>query len=357
MLGVNGVTTGVSVYSDSQESALIDEETFKDIETSFGGTLPVVPENIHELEVMEEKPDTFAMSANISVAVEKKLKRKMEIEDDDREHYYPEYPALYNDYLGCPLNFQFTFGDSNGQDWVYSEVLKKLYIKMEKVLPLRFTWEPAMPGLLLRTELVFLLDEHKSDPVKRCYNHAAITNHVNQTMEQGRIKHVVHCVNHASSIYKEKDGYLSILTPLCTPEAGSQYVPMCFKFFCKNSCPSGMNRRATELVFTLENEQNRTLARRTIVIRICSCPKRDKQKDEAEYGEDPLSSVKRKILTPNKKMSYDKHVYKVELNIVGKENYLAVYNYAYDIMAGQAAKTGQHDVFKPYMDAILNQIP
>ncbi|XP_071557121.1 cellular tumor antigen p53 [Temnothorax nylanderi] len=347
MLGVNGV----NVYSDSQESALIDEETFKDIETSFGGTLPVVPENIHELDVLEEKPDTFAMSANVSV--EKKLKRKIEIEDDDREHYYP---GLYNDYLGCPLNFQFTIGDSNGQDWVYSEVLKKLYIKMEKVLPLRFTWEPAMPGLFLRTELVFLLDEHKSDPVKRCYNHAAMTNYVNQTMEPGRIKHVVHCVNHASSIYQEKDGYFSILTPLCTPEAGSQYVPMCFKFFCKNSCPSGMNRRATELVFTLENEHNQTLARRTIVIRICSCPKRDKQKDEAEY-EESLSSVKRKLLTPNKKMSYDKHVYNVELNIVGKENCLAVYKYAYDIMAGQAAKTGQHDVFKPYMDDILNQIP
>ena len=78
-----------------------------------GGALPVVPENIHELDILEEKPDTFAMSANVSV--EKKLKRKLEIEDDDRDHYYQ---AVYNDYLGCPLNFQFTFGDSGGQDWV-----------------------------------------------------------------------------------------------------------------------------------------------------------------------------------------------------------------------------------------------
>lgn len=228
---------------------------------------------------------------------------------------------------------------------------------MEKVLPLRFTWEPTTSNLFLRTELVFSLDEHKNDPVRRCYNHAASTNYVNQNMQPDRIKHVVHCVNHSSSIYQEKNEQLSILTPLHAPEAGSQYFPMCFKFFCKNSCASGMNRRATELVFTLENERNQIIARRTMTIRICSCPKRDKQKDEAEL-QDSVPIKRKLILTSNKKLSScDKHVYKIELNVVGKENYLAVYKYAYDIMAGQAAKTGQHELFKPYMDDILSKMP
>lgn len=227
---------------------------------------------------------------------------------------------------------------------------------MEKVLPLRFTWEPARSGVFLRTELVYLFDEHKSDPVKRCYNHTAETNPANQTMAPDKIKHIVHCVNIASS-YEEKDnGHLSVVTPIHLPEDDSPYVKVYFKFFCKNSCVSGMNRRATELVFTLEDERKQILARRPMVIRICSCPKRDKIKDEAELKE---SSVKRKKqLTTNKKMSScDKHVYKVELNVVGKENYLAVHKYAYDVMAGQAAKTGQHDFFKPYMDEVLNKIP
>lgn len=227
---------------------------------------------------------------------------------------------------------------------------------MEKVLPLRFTWEPAKFNLFLRTELVFLLDEHKSDPVRRCYNHAAASNHINQNVQPDRIKHVVHCVNHGSSIYQEKNEHLSILTPLCDPEAGSQYVPMCFKFFCKNSCVSGMNRRATELVFTLENE-TKILSRKSMIVRICSCPKRDKQKDEAEVNLESVP-IKRKLVTSNKKISSsDKHVYQIELNVVGKENALAVYKYAYDVMAGQAAKTGQHEFYKPYMDNILSKIP
>lgn len=226
---------------------------------------------------------------------------------------------------------------------------------MEKTLPLRFSWDPSTSGLFLRTELVFVLEQFKSDPVRRCHNHVALTNHVNQNMDPERIKHVVHCVNHASSIYQEENEHLSILTPLCAPEAGSQYVPMCFKFFCKNSCVSGMNRRPTELVFTLENERKQILARRTLLVRICSCPKRDKQKEETEVGE-PMPT-KRKLLTSGKKMSScDTHVYKVELNIVGKENYLSVYKHAYDVMAGQAARTGQHEFFKPHMDDLLQKM-
>lgn len=230
---------------------------------------------------------------------------------------------------------------------------------MEKILPLRFTWEPATLNLFLRTELVFLLDEHKSDPVRRCYNHAASSSYINQNVQPDRLKHVIQCVNHGSSIYEEKNGHFSVLTPLHAPEAGSQYFPMCFKFFCKNSCVSGMNRRATELVFTLEDERNRILSRKTMIIRICSCPKRDKQKDEAELAVNLESvPIKRKLVTSNKKVSSsDKHVYKIELNVVGKENALAVYKYAFDVMAGQAAKTGQHEFYKPYMDNILNQIP
>lgn len=240
----------------------------------------------------------------------------------------------------------------------YSEILKKAYIKMEKTLPLRFTWDPATFGLFLRTKLVFVYEQHKNDPVRRCPNHVAPTNSVNHAMERERIKHVVQCVNHASSIYEEdNEGHLSILTPFSTPEAGSQYVPMCYKFFCKNSCSAGMNRRETELVFTLETEGGQILARCTLRIRICSCPKRDKQKGEADNMEQSISVKRELVLTSGKKIqSCDTHVYKVELNIVGKENYLSVHKHAYDIMAGQAARTGQLECFKPHMDEISRKV-
>lgn len=232
---------------------------------------------------------------------------------------------------------------------------------MEKVLPLRFMWDPPTEGLYLRTAMAFKLEQYRNDPVKRCYNHMAST----ENMEKHKIKHVVHCVNQ-SSMYVEENEHLSILTPLRMPEAGSSYMPMCYKFLCKNSCPSGMNRRPTELVFTLEDGRGTVLGRRKLLIRICSCPKRDKQKEESELiSETPGSNhnTKRKskhpVLPPGKKMptSCDKHVYKVDLKIVGKENYLAVLKYAYDIMAGQAMKTGQYELFKPYMDDILHNAP
>lgn len=225
---------------------------------------------------------------------------------------------------------------------------------MEKTLPLRFTWDTFTTGLFLRTELVYTLDEHKNDPVRRCLNHVALENYVNQTMNPDRIKHVVHCVNHANSMYIEKNEHLSVLTPLGAPEAGSQYVPMCFKFFCKNSCPSGMNRRATKLLFTLEDSRGEMIARQTLDIKICSCPKRDKQKVEVE---DERVSRERSLTNPTKISPSDNHVYTVNLEIVGKENCLKVYKYAYDVMAGQAMKTGQMELYKPCMDKILQKIP
>lgn len=236
---------------------------------------------------------------------------------------------------------------------------------MEKVLPLRFMWDPPVDGLLLRTAMAFKLEQYRNDPVKRCFNHMAMTNTVNHNMDPQRIKHVVHCINH-SSIYVEKNEHLSIITPLRMPESGSAYMPMCYKFLCKNSCSSGMNRRPTELVFTLENNTGAILGRRKLLIRICSCPKRDMQKEEAELMPDnpgnnhgtKRKSIKHPVHSGKKTpSSCDQHVYKIQLNVVGKENYLAVLKYAYDIMAGQAMKTGQYELFKPYMDDILHNVP
>lgn len=221
-----------------------------------------------------------------------------------------------------------------------------------------------MEGLFLRTAIVFKLEQFRNDPVRRCYNHMADSHSFNQNVDEQKKKHVVHCVNHSSSIYIERNEHLSILTPLRIPESGSSYMPMCYKFLCKNSCPSGMNRRPTELMFTLEDERGSVLGRRKLLIRICSCPKRDKQKEEAELISDSLGNnqvTKRKSTKhpthSGKKMPSDQHVYKVQLNIVGKENYLAILKYAYDIMAGQAMKTGQYELFKPYMDDILHNMP
>ncbi|KAL2717969.1 cellular tumor antigen p53 isoform X3 [Vespula squamosa] len=242
----------------------------------------------------------------------------------------------------------------------YSQNLQKVFINMEQTLPLRFKWDPPLDGLYLRTSMVFSLDQYRNDPVQRCHNHMAQSNRSNQDIDPRIIKHVVRCTD-PLSMYEENNEHLSIVTPLRTPQVGSQYVQMYFKFFCKNSCTSGMNRRPTELVFTLEDHMYKVIGRRRLLVRVCSCPKRDKEKEEAEAMNTLPNTKKRKLSAPpNKKVmlpSCDTHVYNVQLNVVGKENYLAVMKYAYDIMAGQASRTGQFEFFKPYMDNILHKMP
>lgn len=69
------------------------------------------------------------------------------------------------------------------------------------------------------------------------------------------LKHVLWCSN-PNSIYQgntELKEHLSVVTLLGEPQAGMETVRVNYKFMCKNSCPSGMNRRAVDVIFTLED--------------------------------------------------------------------------------------------------------
>ncbi|XP_043506033.1 cellular tumor antigen p53 [Polistes fuscatus] len=263
-----------------------------------------------------------------------------------------EFPGRYNFQLLLPTQ-------NTSKHLMYSQSLKKVFINMEQTLPIRFIWDPPENGLYLRTSMVFSLDQYRNDPVHRCHNHMASSNPSNQNINQEIVRHVVRCSD-PSSMYEDNKDHLSVITPLHTPQVGSQYVQLYFQFFCKNSCTSGMNRRPTELVFTLEDNLCSVLGRRKLLVRVCSCPKRDKEKEENETRNGVSGPNKRKrTVTPNKNVlpSRDTHVYNIQLNIVGKENYLSVMKYAHDVMAGQALRTGQLEIFKPYMDSILSKMP
>ncbi|KAJ8686788.1 hypothetical protein QAD02_022582 [Eretmocerus hayati] len=269
----------------------------------------------------------------------------------------PPGPILGNDEFPGQYQFQLILNYQNpGKHWVYSEKLCKVFMHMEEVLPLQFQWHPPVDGLWLRATMVYKLDQHRSDPVSRCLNHMAPSNSSNTNIDPRHIKHVIRCL-HATSSYEENtNGHLSVLTPLGKPEAGMCSVPMHFKFFCKNSCASGMNRRPTEVIFTLENEKCDVLGRRKLEVRVCSCPKRDKEKEEGET--DPCIKVgkKRKMQVPTPppgKKILDTRVFSLQLEIMGRDNYNSIIKYAHDVMAGSAARSGNIEVFKPYMDEAL----
>ncbi|XP_001606900.1 cellular tumor antigen p53 isoform X1 [Nasonia vitripennis] len=273
-------------------------------------------------------------------------------------------PILGKDEFAGEYNFQLILKhhQNNGKHWVYSEKLSKVFIHMEEVLPLHFQWTPPTDGLWVRATMVYKLDQHRSQPVQRCHNHMAPDNNSNRSCDPRQLKHVIRGMHGACTYEEASNGHLSVLTPLGTPEAGMQNVPMDFVFYCKNSCTSGMNRRPTEVIFTLETDQNKILGRRKLEVRVCSCPKRDKEKEEKEH-ESTLNtgSKKRKSTTlmpgipPGKKLLMDKNVFEVNLKILGRDNYNAVIRYAHDIMAGAAIRTGSYDLYKPYMEDAMRK--
>ncbi|XP_014606682.1 PREDICTED: cellular tumor antigen p53 [Polistes canadensis] len=339
--------SNLNEYDDYRDSDLIDEATFDQIQQEArekGLTL-------FDLEDIQEPKFIKHDYSN----------QENSLEGLNIDQFNSRCDIPSNEEFPGHLKFQLLLPNQNtSKNLMYSQSLKKVYINMEQTLPIRFKWDPPVDGLYLRTSMVFSLDQYRNDPVHRCHNHMALSNPSNQDINPRIIKHVVRC-SEPSSIYENNNDHLSVITPLRTPQVGSQYVQLYFQFFCKNSCTSGMNRRPTELVFTLEDSQYSVLGRRKLLVRVCSCPKRDKEKEENGTTNDVSGSNKRKrTVTPSKKVilpSCDTHVYNIQLNVVGKENYLAVMKYAHDVMAGQASRTGQVEFFKPYMDSILHKMP
>ena len=236
---------------------------------------------------------------------------------------------------------------------------------MEQVLPLHFEWCPPHDGLWIRATVLFKEEHHRSEPVIRCPNHMDAKN--NSNTEQRVIRHVIRC-RHNTSIYEQaSNGHLSVLTPLGRPEPGLSTVPMDFIFYCKNSCATGMNRRATELILTLEDDKSAVLGRQKLEVRVCSCPKRDKDKEERELDLDPdqLMSVngkKRKakssVPPPGKRMastSNETKHYTLQINVLGRESAQAIIKYAYDVQAGAARRSNHSDLYQPYLDELANK--
>lgn len=86
-----------------------------------GGTLPVLPENINEFDIPEEKHDILTQC---EISTRKGIKRQLE--EEEEEEYFAMYTQL--NYSGCQLNFQYSLGDGgSGQDYIVS-ILNKTFV-------------------------------------------------------------------------------------------------------------------------------------------------------------------------------------------------------------------------------------
>ncbi|XP_063703328.1 tumor protein p73 [Culicoides brevitarsis] len=193
-------------------------------------------------------------------------------------------------------------GESSGKSsWVYSAALKKVFIKMNSPFTITVNYQnpelnPTPGNLYLRVIPVFTEPEDHHVPVNRCKHHSSATDN-----------HILACKNNTAKFEGEptETDYgkrLCVVMPLCS-KAPEVLENVTLEFYCQNSCPSGINRRATALIFVLETERREIVGKRLMYFKVCSCPKRDKQKEEesVEQQRNGIAQPKRRAdnqLTP-----------------------------------------------------------
>ena len=186
-----------------------------------------------------------------------------------------------------PFDFDATFTklseSSKNRHWDYSAVLNKLYIDMNKSVQVEFHVGPAPPpGLSIRALPVFSDANYINEPVKRCPNHAVDTDPTNDNFSYKH--HLIRVVGEDVSYLEDPNNHrLSVAFPVLAPAAGSEMISKQLKFMCLGSDVGGINRRPTKVVFTLEDNEGGVLGRKVFDVRLCSCPRRDKQQEEERH--------------------------------------------------------------------------
>ncbi|XP_022251428.1 cellular tumor antigen p53-like isoform X2 [Limulus polyphemus] len=167
--------------------------------------------------------------------------------------------------------------------WTYSEVKDKLYVNMGTACPVRFhTTHPTQRGTILRCMAVFTKPEYVTEVVKRCLNHSSPGDMTNENHPAP--EHLIRCDSPQSHYLIDfNTGRHSVTVPFENPQAGMFYTTYLYKFMCLGSCVGGLNRRPIKIIFTLENEHGLCVGRRSLEVRICACPGRDRRIEEKHF--------------------------------------------------------------------------
>lgn len=141
--------------------------------------------------------------------------------------------------------------------------------------------------LYVRAMILFSQPSLMHEPVKRCANHRIANNGIDIHPKDANILKI----NDPKAIYRGfEEGSifidrLSVLVPIESTDCddkGKITQMIGLEFGCQNSCSSGINRRPTSIVFTLENDGGDLIGKAVIEFKVCSCPKRDSERDQRE---------------------------------------------------------------------------
>ncbi|XP_054260794.1 cellular tumor antigen p53-like isoform X2 [Macrosteles quadrilineatus] len=217
------------------------------------------------------------------------------------------------------------------KSWLYSMLLSKVFIDMNKSLLIQFHVNDFRNGLYVRALPVYEQDDFVSVPVERCRLHSINDDPHGRAHPQSEpgvcychkncmVRHVVLCTHpQARYDYNSESDRHSVVVPLQPPQPGSETTTIEYLFACKTSCPRGMNRKPIIVIYTLENEHCEVLGRLILPVKICSCPKRDKEKEEKEKEEMEKQGNERR---GKRRISQEKPDKRVKFEIADKNGIL-----------------------------------
>lgn len=210
-----------------------------------------------------------------------------------------------------PTSYDFSVGVPGNQNTNVVFQNQKLFIKMDSKMTVTVTYKEQQKGepLYLRAMILFASTENMHLPVNRCANHPYRPSNEELNKhddKEARFASIIKINNPHASYKGIKTGEtfgqrLSVVVPLDGDKFDSEgniTQTLCMEFGCQNSCASGINRRPTTLVFTLENESLQLLGRSVVEFKVCSCPKRDAEREreapkKKRDGEKPYPRGKR----------------------------------------------------------------
>lgn len=249
--------------------------------------VPLTPNNSADELLYENAVDLHAINTNDLLPMdETDVNLECYIKDPIMSDY-PREPHLERvpDMVKVETDYKFEVNVINGDNnnWLFVPPLEKIFIKMQSVMNINVTYVPQMPPerLYVRAMILYSNPDEMHLPVKRCANHR-------ETDASHELVHHILRSCHTRAYYQGHDegllfkDRLSVVVPLehqLAANDGMAVEHIGLQFLCQNSCSSGINRRSTSMIFTLETHFGKILGKKIVQFKVCSCPKRDAERE------------------------------------------------------------------------------
>ena len=172
------------------------------------------------------------------------------------------------------------------QNVQYSDLLQKLYIKQNHFADIELLYSGSSistSDLSVSACLMFTCPDQAQHHVTTCRQHSRGSDgKLREALSEFVLRMSSDSLQAKYTISNSGRRFVRMDNVPCTASENLQSTTVSIKFTDLSSCPGGINRRNTALVLALTSHSGQPLGRRVIPVRICTCPKRDREKDERE---------------------------------------------------------------------------